>query len=699
MKTKNVLFILLLVVSVAAHAQSNKKIELPPVVHSNTTTLEIRSVTLSEDATVLEIDAFFTPRWWIKIASDSYLQADGQKYMIRSGQGIDLDSLFWMPESGEASFNLTFDPLPLNTKTFDFIESDCDDCFKLWGVDLVNSHFEIPEMTESYTPDDDQEASVAVNWKKGKAAITGQLIGYTPQIEIEPRVVYLNPITSKSNSVPLTLSEDGSFSAEIEMYNASQVMITYSAPQNELFWFIAAPGEKTHVLINLPEANRQRTKLRSDYPDYGKKIRFSGFAAKLNEELHSGALSETLFPVNSRDDMLRDIAGITLEDFSNYILEKYRNAVENNNRQNVSSQAKEIANMRLTFDVNSYLMNSDAYLIQAFMHANQVSWEEAAQSIRKLEKYEHMNDYLTALLYRDFDEDVLLIRGLSDHIGQFGYVMDQTNGRVDYFKFLINSEKVKQEDKDALSDYIKGREDEMLMPEGEISAILRSYSALQDEYLESNVGVGYLSKLWGTQDCFLLDLVKCNQISRKMEDYYPLTDGQKESLEKMNPVIRNVLLEENQLLLTKIEENKKKTGYKVLETPDVAHEDLFAEMIKPFEGKVVLVDIWATWCGPCRAANIAMEPIKAQFADRDLVYLYLAGEDSPFNTWENMITDLHGYHHRIDDAGWNYLREELNARGVPTYLIIDKEGNQSYHTVGFPGSDTIKKELTKQLDK
>ena len=56
--------------------------------------------------------------------------------MLQGSEGILPDSLFWMPDSGEASFVLKFGPLPRGTKSFDFIESDCDDCFKLYGVDL-----------------------------------------------------------------------------------------------------------------------------------------------------------------------------------------------------------------------------------------------------------------------------------------------------------------------------------------------------------------------------------------------------------------------------------------------------------------------------------------------------------------------------------------------------------------------------------
>ncbi|MFA5651576.1 MAG: hypothetical protein WC914_10625, partial [Proteiniphilum sp.] len=95
-----VLFMLL--TSIAAQAQ-NRIVEKPASMHSNTTTVEIGKVTLTDTATVVDIEAFFQPGWWIRIVSDSYLLADGKKYMIRDGEGIDLDSLFWMPASGEAS--------------------------------------------------------------------------------------------------------------------------------------------------------------------------------------------------------------------------------------------------------------------------------------------------------------------------------------------------------------------------------------------------------------------------------------------------------------------------------------------------------------------------------------------------------------------------------------------------------------------
>ena len=104
MKTKHFLLVILLIIAVVSLKSQTKTVDLPGAAFANSQTIEIAKVMLSDTATVLDIDAFFRPGYWIKIVSDSYLQADGKKYMIRSSEGIELDSLFWMPESGRLHF-------------------------------------------------------------------------------------------------------------------------------------------------------------------------------------------------------------------------------------------------------------------------------------------------------------------------------------------------------------------------------------------------------------------------------------------------------------------------------------------------------------------------------------------------------------------------------------------------------------------
>ena len=96
----------------------NKVVKLPRVVATNTASVEIKQIELSDTATVLDMGAWYRPHYWIRISKDTYLRGDdGKKYPVRFGSGIKLDTEFWMPDSGTASFKLHFPALPKSSVT------------------------------------------------------------------------------------------------------------------------------------------------------------------------------------------------------------------------------------------------------------------------------------------------------------------------------------------------------------------------------------------------------------------------------------------------------------------------------------------------------------------------------------------------------------------------------------------------------
>lgn len=113
-------------------------VDFPIEKSSNTETVEINRIELTGSETIFHMKAFNSPGYWVSIGKDTFLKTeDGTHYPLTSADGITPDERFTMPESGEYSFKLHFPALPAGTKTVDFIEGDCDSCFKIVGLSLT----------------------------------------------------------------------------------------------------------------------------------------------------------------------------------------------------------------------------------------------------------------------------------------------------------------------------------------------------------------------------------------------------------------------------------------------------------------------------------------------------------------------------------------------------------------------------------
>lgn len=207
-----------------------------------------------------------------------------------------------------------------------------------------------------------------------------------------------------------------------------------------------------------------------------------------------------------------------------------------------------------------------------------------------------------------------------------------------------------------------------------------------------------IATAWKTDKGVAFESIKAQKLSKQIDDYTPLTDTQLAELKQLAPAIQEKLNADNKTLLAALEARSKKTGYHVNQVEaGVTNENLFKSITDRYKGKVVMIDFWATWCGPCRAANKEMIPMKEELAGKDIVYVYITGETSPLKLWENMIPDIHGEHYRLNASQWKYLMGHFKFPGIPSYIILNRDGDITYQQVGFPGVATMKAKLEEAL--
>ena len=107
-------------------------------------------------------------------------------------------------------------------------------------------------------------------------------------------------------------------------------------------------------------------------------------------------------------------------------------------------------------------------------------------------------------------------------------------------------------------------------------------------------------------------------------------------------------------------------------------EALLKKILEPYKGKFVLLDIWGTWCGPCREALSHSTEEYARLKDYDIEYLYLANK-SPQRAWENVIKEYNVSgpnvaHYNLPSDQQSAIEHYLNVGSWPTYKLFNRDG-------------------------
>ncbi len=130
---------------------------------------------------------------------------------------------------------------------------------------------------------------------------------------------------------------------------------------------------------------------------------------------------------------------------------------------------------------------------------------------------------------------------------------------------------------------------------------------------------------------------------------------------------------------------QEKSKYIDKPAPGFSLFDLDGQKVKlsDFKGKVVLVDFWATWCGPCLRAMPYIQTLHEKYKEDGIIVLGI-------NSWERKPDKVKtvlkakkiSYNILLDPK--NVVIGKYGVKGIPSFFIIDKEGIVRYSYLGLP---------------
>lgn len=228
-------------------------------------------------------------------------------------------------------------------------------------------------------------------------------------------------------------------------------------------------------------------------------------------------------------------------------------------------------------------------------------------------------------------------------------VQDEAN------KYAASMKRITDQEQEINDQYQRAGKEERLIMEARYEKLLISKREKDAEYIRSH-----------PKSFFSLSLVIGHTLMAKYEDLKPMYDGLDHSIQQTG---------EGKMIGDKLAILKRSAiGAPVL---DFTQNDTQGKPVRfsDFKGKYVLVDFWASWCGPCRAENPNVLQAYNKYKDRNFTVVGISLDDKEAN-WKKAIKD--------DGMPWAQLSDLMGFKnavstyygiqGIPSTLLVDPEG-------------------------
>ncbi len=109
--------------------------------------------------------------------------------------------------------------------------------------------------------------------------------------------------------------------------------------------------------------------------------------------------------------------------------------------------------------------------------------------------------------------------------------------------------------------------------------------------------------------------------------------------------------------------------------------------LEAFKGKVVVLNLWATWCAPCREEMPSLDRLQAQFADRDVIVLALSVDRAGPERVQQFLDEIGVKQVHVYRDPKAAATRAVKVPGLPATILVDQQGREAGRVLGIAAWD------------
>ena len=506
---------------------------------------------------------------------------------------------------------------------------------------------------------------------KDTARLIGYIKGYNPQAGFSTGMIYArNEITNEDNPVVVQIHEDGSFEGAIPLNYPVYSQVLFN---DDWIDFYIQPGQTLAMFFNMDSLH--------------KNVRYRGATGNINNELFAFQTKLPDIPYEKIQDGRKDKTPEEFKPFLDSCLTDYAKTYQRLlGTEKLSKASKNILR-------NNYQIAYATYLFgykKDYMMNNQMPLEfyNFLQNIPMNNK-----ELLSTQDFGTFINHLEFCQPLSISIRRITLKKSITSKSDDEIP------KITEDKTDLLmQDTIILIFDPNKTKEKKYANVIKKFTpeemAIEEWRLKDSVYTNVLKLKPG----IVYDVIKIRSLDFL---FGQRLENNKEAawnvLTALTSDIPESLLrsEADRIFLKNFPEDQRG----VYELPDTYEAKIFKDLIAPFKGKILIVDFWATTCGPCVYAIKQDKTLREQYKDSpDIDFIFITSEElSPLGAYNNFVKEQELTNtYRINADQYRYLRQLFRFNGIPRYVLVDKEGKILDDNYDCSNLDTKLEELTKK---